>query len=305
MLIEDHVDEYAELKRALGYKFTEQEGTLRRFAQFADSHGDAFVTEGRVVQWASMAPSPRRSAAWLSVVRNFAITLHAEDDRHDVPSPEIFGRQRKRRPRPHILAQDDISKILEAALEIGPHASINPYTYHYLFGLAAVCGLRASELVNLHMSDLTSDGLLIRETKFRKTRLVPVHESTRDALRRYLLLRRKIGGADPHLFVISTGDPTDRSAISKRFVQLTRKVGLRGPKGESGPRFHDLRHSFAVRSFETCGEGADDVRRHMTALSTYLGHANPHDTYWYLEATPKIYRQIAQAAEALHLGRAV
>ena len=155
------------------------------------------------------------------------------------------------------------------------------------------------------MSDLTSDGLLIRETKFRKTRLVPVHESTRDALRRYLVLRRKIGGADPHLFVISTGDPTDRSAISKRFVQLTRKVGLRGPKGESGPRFHDLRHSFAVRSFETCGEGADDVRRHMTALSTYLGHANPHDTYWYLEATPKIYRQIAQAAEALHHGRAV
>jgi len=137
MLIENHVNEYVELKRALGYKFTEQEGTLRRFAQFADGHGDTFVTVSRVVQWASMAPSPRRSAAWLSVVRNFAITLHSEDNRHDVPSPDIFGRHRKRRPRPHILSQGDVRKILQAAPEIGPHASINPYTYHYLFGLAA------------------------------------------------------------------------------------------------------------------------------------------------------------------------
>jgi integrase/recombinase XerD len=305
MSISTHVQRYVAIKRGLGYSFADQEQMLRKYASFADSFGDIYTSTARMIEWASRAPSAQRSREWLRVVRHFAISIHAEDDRNEIPPAEAFGRAKRPRPHPHIIAEVDIARIMDAALSLPPVASLTPYTYHYLIGLLATTGLRVSEAVGLLESDLTSDGLQIRETKFRKTRLVPIDQSTRTALAEYLALRRRIGGLDPHLFVLSTGEPPDSASISRAFIKLARQIGLRGPQGERGPRLHDLRHSFAVRSLEQCGSDRAAINRHMLALSTYLGHSCLSDTYWYLEATPVLVRQIADATEAFRKGGAL
>lgn len=304
MPISTSVQRYVAIKRGLGYKFADQEQMLRKYAAFADSFGDVYTSASRMIEWASMAPSAQRSREWLRVVRHFAISMHAEDDRHEIPPRDVFGRANRQRPCPHIIAVADIERIMQAALALPPVASLTPYTYHYLIGLLATTGLRVSEAVALLETDLTPDGLLIRETKFRKTRLVPIDPSTRRALKEYLALRRRIGGPDPHLFVLSTGEPPDHASVSRAFIKLARQIGLRGAKGVRGPRLHDLRHGFAVRSLERCRGDRAAINRHMLALSTYLGHACLSDTYWYLEATPVLTRQIADATEAFRKGGA-
>lgn len=302
MSISAHVREYVAIKHGLGYKFADQAQMLEKYARFADSYGDEFISTARMIDWARTASSAQRSREWLQVVRNFSVSMHAEDDRHEIPPRDAFGKAKRQRPRPHILEVAGIERIMQAALSLPPVASLTPYTYYYLIGLLAVTGLRVSEATALLQADLTVDGLLVRETKFRKNRLVPIDSSTRKALAEYLSLRRRIGGRNPHLFVLSTGLPPDHASVSRAFIKLARQVGLRGAKGERGPRLHDLRHGFAVRSLERCGRDPVAIKRHILALSTYLGHACLSDTYWYLEATPVLIRQIADAAEAFHKG---
>ncbi|MBN8750948.1 Tyrosine recombinase XerC [Xylophilus ampelinus] len=299
MPMSDHVDRYVAIKRALGYSFIDQALVLKRFAAFAA--GDEFLNTARVITWASLASSQVRSAEWFRVARNFAIAMHAEDERHEIPPRDVFGKARRLRPPPHILAVEDIERVMRRALLLPPTASLTPYTYYYLFGLLATTGLRVSEATSLVRTDLGPDGLVIRETKFHKSRLVPIAASTQSALAAYLRLRGRIGGADPHVFVLSNGKPPDHATVTRTFVKLARACGLRSSSGR-GPRLHDLRHSFAVRSLERCGSDRGAVDRHMLALSTYLGHASIADTYWYLEATPVLTRQIALAAEALSAG---
>lgn len=304
MPMSDQVDRYVAIKRGLGYSFSDQEQMLQKFAAFAKGYDDEFTRSQRIIAWASKASSAQRSGEWFRVVRAFAIAMHAEDDRHEIPPRDVFGRVKRHRPPPHIIAVSDIEAIMSGALALPPVASLTPYTYYYIFGLLAATGLRVSEATNLLRTDLTVDGLVIRETKFRKTRLVPVDQSTRKALEAYLSLRQRIGGSDPHLFVLSTCAPPDRASVTRAFIQVARGIGLRGSAGERGPRLHDLRHSFAVRSLERCGGDRTAIDRHMLALSTYLGHACVSDTYWYLEATPVLTRQIAQRAEAFQEGGA-
>lgn len=297
MVMINDVERYIAIKRGLGYKFAEQAHTVRRYAAFAEAAGDTYTSANRIIEWAGTAPSVHSSREWLRAVRHFAISMHAEDDRNEIPPRDAFGWGKRPRPRPHILSVTDIGRIMQAALSLPPVASLTPYTYHYLIGLLAATGMRVSEAVGLLESDLTKDGFLIRETKFHKSRLVPIHPTTRKALSEYLGLRRRIGGPDPHLFVISTGEPPDHASVTRAFVKLARKLGVRNPEGR-GARLHDLRHSFAVRSLEQCGDGRTDIHRHMLALGTYLGHACVTDTYWYLEATPVLKRQIADATAA-------
>lgn len=291
------VHDYVALKRGLGYSFVDQEGMLRRYAVYAEAHGDAHVRTARAIDWARTASSADRSRELLRTVRQFAAAAQAEDDRHEVPPRDALGSAKRPRPRPCIVPEANIARIMDAALTLPPIASLTPYTYHYLLGLLATTGMRVSEAVALNRTDVGPDGLEVRESKFRKSRLVPIDASTRAALNEYLTLRERIGGPDPHLFVLSTGEPPDRSTVTRTFVKLCQRVGLRSVNGR-GPRLHDLRHSFAVRSLERCGSDRAAIDRHMLALSTYLGHACLSDTYWYLEATPVLTRQIAEAAEA-------
>ena len=172
-----------------------------------------------------------------------------------------------------------------------------------MFALLAATGLRVSEALALKIDDVTDDGLLIRATKFHKSRLVPLHETVRRALERYLALRAGLGAVDPALFLSPAGTAIRYPTVIAIFLSLIRSLGLHPGPGRRGPRLHGLRHTFAVRSLEQCAGNRQAVARHMTALSTYLGHTHVSDTYWYLEATPLLMAQIAASGEALYRGQ--
>lgn len=305
MNMREHVERYVAFKRHLGFKIHNQAWLLRVYADHAETHGDLFTRNDRMIAWAAEAPSPAGVHYRLGTLRRLAVWLHAEDGRHEVPPRHVPDRKMPRRPTPHLMTCDQIKQIMDAALALRPPGSITPRTYHYMFGLMAVTGLRRSEALNLRLSDVTDDGLMIRESKFRKSRLVPLHASTRNALDRYLSVRNRFGGLDDHLFVLATGRPPGPHAVTKTFIKLARRTGLRSEvSGTPGPRLHDLRHSFCVRSLEAAvATDRDSINRHMLALTTYVGHAEAAHTYWYLEATPPLLRQIAQAAEHAHTGR--
>ncbi len=301
MTLQDHVARYVALRRHLGAKLVAVERMLLDYASYAGIRGDTFTQASGMLAWASEAGSPGEKRKRLGAVRGFALWLHAEDQRHEAPPRDAFGRLAIRRPTPYLLTPAQIELLMEAALRLPPAGSISPHTYRCLFGLMAATGLRRSEAIALRLDDITPDGLLIRETKFRASRLVPLHPSTQDALRTYIALRSSQGGKDNHLFVLSTGWPPAPVTVTQACIKVARQVGLRGGPGEPGTRLHDLRDAFACRSLENAvATNRDSVNRHMLALSTYLGHARVSDTQWYLEATPALLGQIAREAESVH-----
>lgn len=303
IVMHDHVDRYVRLQRALGRTFRQQETSLHRLADFSCARSATHLTSALMVEWASAAPTPNAARIRFDVARALARFLHAEDARHEIAPADLLGRGRRRRPAPHILAPDQVAGILAEALKVPGRTPISPLTYHYLFGLLAATGLRVSEALALRLGDLMCDGLLVRGGKFGKSRLVPLHGTTRAALESYLSTPARPHDASDALFVLGHGQAPTATRAHVVFVRIVRQLGYRAPKGP-GPRLHDLRHTFAVRSLEACGSDPATILRHMRALSTYLGHADIANTYWYLEATPVLLGTIASAAEATWLGGA-
>jgi integrase len=301
-MLSDDITRYVELHRALGLKFKLQSCLLRHFAAFAESRGDSYVRAETVLAWAAEAPSAAQRRDRLLVVRRFSLKMQAENERYEVPPVHAFGRYERRRRMPHIYTRDEIRRLLHAAAQLTPMDSIRPTTYVTLLGLMVSTGIRISEALTLQLDDFTSEGLAIRHTKFRKSRLVPIHPSVRSALDRYLTIRNQVGGTDGSFFVSLWGTGLSYSTVNPVFRQLLRSIGLRGCPGNPGPCLHDLRHTFAVRALESCEGGDEEVARHILALSTYLGHAHPSDTYWYLQATPKLMDNIARSGEGLFNG---
>ena len=300
--ITEHVGRFVAMKQKLGYRFTRSGQLLRSFARFAEDRNETFIRFRTTLEWASESTAVSRSGRVKNLrgVHAFACWLHAEDARHEVPPRDALGPLSTRRPQPYLVSIPDIHKLLAAALSMGPAGTIAPLTWHYLFGLIAATGLRIGEAVALTLDDITPDGLIIRDTKFGKTRMVALHPTTRNALNRYLTTRLKENTTDGHLFVIATGRCPSRKYATFVFRTLAEQTGIRQPSTARGPTPHSLRHSFAVRSLENLDPGANPDR-HMLALATYLGHADVSSTYWYLESTPVLLRGIAEAAEQAHV----
>lgn len=299
-MMREAVNRHIELYQSLGFKYRVQAYALRSFANFVEQRSEEFVRTGSVLEWAASAPSVRQRHDRLQIVHRLACVLHAEDERHEVPPIDIFG-DAPRRPRScHIFTEDEIDRLLRAASQLPPPGSSRPITYTALFSLIACTGLRISEALKLDLSDFTEDGLVIRATKFQKSRLVPLHETAHRMLQQYLAARRRFAPAAATVFVSRSGGKLPYTTVITTFLALVRAAGLRGGPGQTGCRLHDLRHTFAVRSLEQCPCDRRTVARHMTALSTYLGHAHVSDTYWYLQATPRLLGDIASAAESLH-----
>ncbi|MCK4306117.1 MAG: tyrosine-type recombinase/integrase [Candidatus Eisenbacteria sp.] len=295
------VDSYLSIRRAAGFELEVPEYLLRSFARFATGHGETHVTTRTAIEWASQAPSLSQRDHRLKTVIRMARHLKAEDERHEVPPNGVFG-YRKTRRVPFLYTQTDINRLIQAASQLGPPGSLRPHTYSTLLALLSVTGLRISEALALCLGDVTADGLIIRRTKFQKSRLAPLHETTDAGLERYLVRRRRAAPTDDHVFISLQGTGLSRSGVQWTFRNLLKTIGLEPKPGGRRPRIHDLRHGFAIRVLEDCPEGRDNVGRHMLALSTYLGHANISDTYWYLEATPNLMRDIADASEAFLKG---
>ena len=217
MTITDHVTRFVALKQKLGYRFITNAKVLRSFARFAAE--DGFIHSGTVLAWASAASSQPCRVKRLHIVHAFALWMHAEDARHEVPPRDAFGPLPNRRPAPHLVSAKDIRKLLSAAHSMPPAGTINPLTWHYLFGLIAATGLRISEALALTLDGITPDGLIVRDTKFRKSRMVAMHPTTRDALNRYLAVRCKGNTLDGHLFVLATGRPPGSRRAGDGFPQ--------------------------------------------------------------------------------------
>lgn len=298
-MLNKDLQRHADLHWALGFKFRTQYALLRLFVTHAEKLGDEFVTGARVVDWAAQAPSPAQRRNRLLTVRRFALALRPEDPRHEVPPDNVFGHPERRRRKPYIYTTNEIAQLLAAATRLAPATSIKASTYETLFGLLAATGMRISEALALRLGDVTADGLLIRTTKFQKSRLLPLHSTTQAALDRYLKIRVGVVVANDYLFVSAGFGRLPYDTAASVFRRLARALGIRGGPGQPGARIHDLRHTFAVRSLEGCPGDRQVIARHLVALSTYLGHARVIDTYWYLEATPILLKDVAAASEML------
>lgn len=301
-MLTEIVNRYVELHTAMGFKFRTQAYLLRHFGRFADARGDSAVRTETVLAWATEAPSAAQRRSRLLVVRRFARSMQAEDSCHEIPPAEAFGRPTRNRRRPHLYTPEEFRRLLDAAARLTPQESLRPATYVTLLSLLLSTGIRISEALALQLDDITRDGLLIRHTKFRKTRLVPLHATALEGLDRYVVRRKEVGGDDRSVFVSLWGTRLAYPTVCTVFLELTRSIGLRGGPGISGPCIHDIRHTFAVRALEACQGGRDEIVRHMLALSTYLGHAHASDTYYYLHATTKLMEDTALAGEVLFRG---
>lgn len=289
------IEAYLALRRATGFAMSNAEHLLKSFAAFAAERGHAYVHTQTAIDWAALGPSIAQRDARLKAVCRFARHIRIEDVRHELPPANHFG-ARKRRRLPYIYSGTEIGRLTEAAGRLRPQGGMRSLTYATLIALLAATGLRISEALKLTFADITSDGLLIRETKFRKTRLVPLHETTAAGLQGYLERRGPGSGEDP-VFADKHGRPLRYIAVKETFDRLVGKVGIR-PTSELRPRLHDLRHTFAVRALQDSPTGRNRCGAHMVALATYMGHVNIYSTYWYLEATADLVRDIALAGEA-------
>lgn len=301
-MLSDVVKRHIDLYRSMGYKYRVQAYMLESYAAFAERRSEQFIRAETVLEWAAAAPSIRQRYDRLLTVRHLASALHTEDERHQVPPGDVFGRAPKRRRTCHIFTDDEISRLLRAAAQLTSRRSIQPITFTSLIALIAATGLRVSEALKLQVSDITDDGLLIRATKFQKSRLVPLHQSAQLGLHSYLAARKRIKATASTVFVSKYGTVIPYSTLNSTFLHLARAAGLRAGPGLGGCRIQDMRHTFAVRSLEQCVGDRKAVARHMVALSTYLGHAHVSDTYWYLQATAKLLGDVAAATETLHCG---
>ena len=280
------VQSYLALRRAAGFELKSEGGLLRSFATFSDAAGKPYVCPETAVEWASLARSLSQRARRLGLVIRFARYLRAEDKRHELP-PTVFGSERRRRPVPFIFSRDNLQRLIHEASELGHRDAFRGHTYGTFFALLACTGLRVSEAIRLCLQDVTSDGLVIRCSKFRKSRLVPLHETARAGLEGYLRKRCSRAPFDDHVFVSLRGHPLRLTDVETAFKTVIEKIGLHG-QGLPRPTIHSLRHTFAVRALEGCPDGRDRITKHMLALSTYLGHSKVAHTYWYLEATPEL-----------------
>lgn len=285
----EHVQDYLRLRRALGFKLRVEGHVLPQLVAYLTAAGASTITADLAIAWAGLpqGTKPITLAHRLGAARGFAKYLQTIDPTTQVPPSGIWP-TRNPRPAPYLWSQADIARLLESARGLTP--PLRGATIQTLLGLLAVSGMRVGEALHLtrHDVDLVGGVLRIRDAKFDRERLVPLHLSATEKLRAYAA-RRDEARAVPTstaFFVSSTGAAVTYSGVLSSFVELTTTLGLRTAQVQ--PRMHDLRHSFAVQALLDWYRAGVDVNGQMMVLSTYLGHVHPAGTYWYLSAAPEL-----------------
>jgi integrase/recombinase XerD len=305
--LREAAEQYLQLRRDLGCQLREAGRLLQGFLAFAEREGAAHITTDLALRWAQQ-PAGAQPATWarrLRVVRRFALWLSAADRRTEVPPAGLLP-GRYVRKRPYIYSDAEITALVRAAGQLASAAGLKGRTYATIFGLLAVTGMRVSEVVALDREDVDLDeGVLrIRRTKFGKSRLVAVHDSTRQILADYARERDRVVGraAAAAFFLSEGGDRVTGGAARYNFAKVSREVGLRakaaGRRHGRGPRLHDMRHRFAVCALLRWYRAGLDVEREIPKLATYLGHVHVNETYWYLEAVPELLELAARRLES-------
>lgn len=290
--LRESVQDYLAMRRSLGFKLRDAGVGLQDFVTFMEQRHASHITTSRALKWAQKPTlRPTEWARRLSFVRGFARYRCAIDPRTQVP-PDGLLPYRPRRAQPYLYTSEEIRHLLQAALNLSSTAVLRPWTYHGLLGLLSVSGLRISEALNLEVADVDlNEGILtIRNAKFGKSRLLPLHCSTQQVLADYLARRGRFlaGRSASYLFITGRGNRLDGGDVRRTFYAMSRQIGLRGPTASHGPRLHDFRHRFAVETLLQWYRSGEDVERRLPLLSTYLGHVHPGDTYWYLSLCPEL-----------------
>jgi integrase len=308
--IGEALTQYVAVRRALGAQLREPAITLRHFVAFVEREGGAFITIDLALRWA-MAPIDVQRATWarrLSQVRRFATWLQAHDPRTQIPPARILAGHRRRR-QPHIFTDQEITALMTAARRLPSSKALRAHTYTTLIGLLTTTGLRPGEGLRLQRADVDLERgmLFIRDSKFGKSRYVPLHASTCAALASYAR-RRPVRPAHTRTdaFLVSeSGRPLSGSAARRTFAHLTRAVGLRPATGRRigrGPRLQDCRHTFTTRTLVEWYRAGHDVTRDLPMLSTYLGHSNVAHTYWYIAGIPELLHLAADTLSGRRAG---
>lgn len=298
--------DYLALRRALGYKLVEDGRVLEKFVAFVEQAGSAHITTELALHWATQSSkaSPVHQAHQLSRVRLFAEYFSGIDPQTEIPPKGLLPTHYQRQA-PYIYSEHQIRDLVTAAGQLPSATGLRSCTYATLFGLLAVTGLRIGEAIALDSDDvdLGERVLLVRQSKFAKDRLVPVHSSTAGALGDYVAMRARCHPQPrSHAFFLAErGTRLTDCMVRHTFIRLSRRIGLRAPCDHHGPRLHDLRHTFAVATVQRWYQEGLDVDVQMPLLTTFLGHTHVSDTYWYLSAVPQLMA-LAGARLDLNLG---
>lgn len=294
--VREAVEDYIAMRRALGFKLRDAGTWLPDFVSFLEQQGASFITTSLALKWAQK-PATTQPVEWarrLSWVRGFSRYRSATDSRTEIPPLGLLP-HRPRRARPYLYSNEEIQRLLAAALNLQPAAGLRRWTYHCLFGLLAVSGLRIGEALALKNEDVDWDqGVLRVLGKFGKPRLVPLHASTQKVLCDYRSRRDRCLTERPSCYffrIRKSGQRVHRATVKQTFYSLSRQIGLRDPSSSHGPRLHDFRHRFAVQTLLGWYRSGEDAERRLPVLSTYLGHGHVRDTYWYLTAYPELMAQ--------------
>lgn len=295
------LDRYLTIRRALGFKLARAELLLADYLCYLGTIGADTITTDNAVAWATLPPNG--SSSWwgqrLSVVRAFARHLHAIAPAHQIPPAGLLP-ARSHRAVPYLYSDADIAALMTAARQL--RSPLRAATFETLVGLLAVSGLRIGEALRLDRYDVDLDeGVLhVRQTKFNKSREVPLHASTVASLAAYARHRDKLclRPRDPAFFVSVAGTRVLYCNFHLGWLDLVHRAGLQPRSATCRPRPHDARHSFAVRTLLGWYRDGLDVEAHMPLLSTYLGHVHPANTYWYLSAAPELLSLVATRLDA-------
>ena len=291
--------DYLRLRRALGFKLKFPGQVLPQFLAYLDTQGSSTITTELAVRWASLAVgvAPISLAHRLGAVREFARYMATLDPATEVPPCGIWP-STARRPTPYLWSEIEIEALLEAATQLC--SPLRAATHETFFGLLAATGMRVSEAINLtrNDTDLTDGVITIRDAKFGRSRMVPLHPTVTSALDTYTARRDELcpKPSTAAFFVSSTGTQLGYMGVRKTFIELTTTIGLRTVTVQ--PRIHDLRHSFAVRCLINWHKSRTSIDGRMVVLSNYLGHLNPAGTYWYLSASPELMELAAARLDA-------
>jgi integrase len=295
----DAASEYLVLRRALGYKLRHETWWLPDFVSHLEAHGTNVITTELALEWARR-PADASPAWWakrLSAIRQFARHHRASDPRTEIPPAELLP-YRSQRVRPYLYTDEEIAALMRAASELS--RPLQAASYATIIGLLAVTGMRVSEALALDDHDLDWDRelLTVRDSKFGKSRHVPLHPTTLIALQEYSRRRKKLRPhrRSPAFFLSSAGNRIYLQNFQHVFLRLLARTGIGRARGRR-PRIHDLRHSFAMTAVRDWYRAGINVEQHLPLLSTYLGHVSPHTTYWYLTATPELLAAANERAE--------
>jgi len=290
------LEEYLAMRRAVGFALHDTETALKSFVAFVEQEGSELLTTQLALQWAQQPvdAQPAWRARRLEMVRLFARYLSAQEPRTEIPPTGLLPRGYRRQP-PYLYSDEEVARLLQAARNLPSPTGLRAWTYATFFGLLAATGMRMGEAVDLDREDvdLEQELLTLRHTKLGKERHVPIHPTTQKALLDYQTYRDRIypRAKSPSFFLAEHGRRLNKESVRATFVKLSCQIGLRDPAQSHGPRLQDLRHRFAVRTMLNWYRAGADVEAQLPKLSTYLGHANVHSTYWYLTAVPELLQQ--------------